>query len=126
MNARETLGANFNLNHRQNKFSFFANYSTLYDHNVQVMENSFEIHNADFVSSFHSLMDRPIQLTTQSFRTGFEWDIGSKTKIGTLVSAFHRHWQLDASSVFNNKITTDSSSYGTINIEELQKRVQKN
>lgn len=119
MNARETLGANFNLNHRKNKFSFFADYSILYDHNIWVTENSFQINNPDFVSSFHSIMDRPFKLTTQSFRTGFEYDLGNKTKIGTLVSAFQRHYKMDASSVFNNQITPDSSSLGSIQIKEL-------
>ncbi|MEX2568127.1 MAG: outer membrane beta-barrel family protein, partial [Cyclobacteriaceae bacterium] len=119
MNARETLGANFNLNHRKNKLSFFADYAMLYDHNIQVFENSFQIHNPGFVSSFESVMDRPNKLTTHSFRTGFEYDLSSKTKVGALVSAFQRHYQMDASSEFNNKITSDSSSYGTINIEEL-------
>jgi hypothetical protein len=119
MNARETLGANFNLNHRKEKFSFFADYSILYDHNIQVFENRFQINNPDFVSSFHSVMDRPNKLTTQGFRTGFEWDLSSKTKIGTIVSAFQRNYQMAASSVFNNRITPDSSSYGTINLHEL-------
>jgi hypothetical protein len=119
MNARETLGGNFNLNHRKDKFSFFADYSILYDHNVQVFENSFQIHTPDFVSRFRSIMDRPNKLTTQSFRTGFEYDLGSKTKFGTLISALQRHWQMDASSVFTNHITPDSSSHGTIDINEL-------
>lgn len=119
MNAREILGTNFNLNHRKNKFSFFVDYSILYDHNVQVFENSFQINNPDFTSSFKSIMDRPTELTTQSIRTGLEWDLGSKTKIGTIVSGFQRKHQMIASSIFNNKITADSSSNGTIKIEEL-------
>lgn len=119
MNARETLGTNFNLNHRKNKFSFFVDYQILHDHNIQVFENSFRIDNPDFTSSFASIMDRPYQLTTQSFRTGLEWDLSSNTRIGTIVSGFQRKHHMFASSVFDNKITTDSSSYGTIKIEEL-------
>ncbi len=119
MNARETLGVNFNLNHRKNIFSFFADYSILYDHNIQVMENSFQINNPDFISGFSSIMERPYQLITQSFRTGLEFDLSSKTKIGTLISAFQRRHEMDASSVFNNHITPDSSSNGTIDIYEL-------
>ncbi len=119
MNARETLGGNFNINHRKDKFSFFVDYTILYDHNIQVWGNNFQIHNPDFVSSFHSSMNRPNKLTTQSFRTGFEFDLSNKTKIGTLISAYQRHYQMDASSVFNNNITSDSTSYGTINVDEL-------
>lgn len=119
MNARETLGANFNLNHRKNNFSFFMDYSILHDHNIQVFENSFRIDNPDFTSSFASIMDRPYQLTTQSFRTGLEWDLSSNTRIGTIVSGFQRKHHMFASSIFDNKITADSSSYGTIKIEEL-------
>ncbi|CAN5617231.1 hypothetical protein BH23BAC1_BH23BAC1_04180 [soil metagenome] len=88
-------------------------------HNIQVIENNFIINNPDFISSFHSIMDRPYKLTTQNFRTGFEWDLSNKTKIGTIVSANQRHHQMNASSVFDNKITSDSSSYGTIHIDEL-------
>ena len=119
MNARETLGGNFSLNHRKNKFSFFVDYSILYDHNLQVFDNSFQINNPDFVSTFHSIMNRPFKMTTQSFRTGFEFDLGSKTKIGTLISAYQSHMQMYASSVFDNLITPDSSSNGTILINEL-------
>jgi outer membrane receptor protein involved in Fe transport len=119
MNARETLGANFNLNHRKNRFSFFVDYSILYDHNKWVTENNFQINNPDFVSTFHSIMDRPYKLTTQTFRTGLEFDLSKKIKIGTLISLFQRHYQMDASTVFNNHITPDSSSLGTIQINEL-------
>ncbi|HSI74890.1 MAG TPA: outer membrane beta-barrel protein [Lunatimonas sp.] len=118
MNARETLGANFNLTHRKNKISFFADYSILYDHTIHTFENSFQINNPDFVSSFHSIMDRPTKVSTQSARAGLEWDISNNTKLGTLVSGFQRNHRLNASSVFNNKITADSSSYGTIKVEE--------
>jgi outer membrane receptor protein involved in Fe transport len=119
MNARETLGANFIINHRNEKFSFFVDYAILYDHNINVWENIFQIQNPDFVSSFHSIMDRPNKLTNQSFRSGFEFDMGSKTKVGTLVSASQRHYQMDASSVVKNQISTDSSNHGTIKIHEL-------
>ncbi len=119
MNARETLGGNFNLNHRRKNFSFFVDYAILYDQNIWVMENSFQINNPDFVSSFQSIMDRPFKLTNQSFRTGFEFDLSKKTNIGALISANQRHYQMDATAVFNNKITSDSSSYGNINIHEL-------
>lgn len=38
-NAREILGANFNINHRKDKFSFFADYSVQHDHNKHIFEN---------------------------------------------------------------------------------------
>jgi len=119
MNARETLGANFNINHRRENFSFFVDYSIQYDHNIHVLENGFQINNPDFVPRFYSIMDRPNKLTTQSFRTGLEWNLSSQTKIGTIVTAFQRHYQMNASSVFTNYITPDSSSFGTINLDEL-------
>ncbi|WP_163381565.1 outer membrane beta-barrel protein [Cyclobacterium sp. SYSU L10401] len=119
MNARETLGVNFNLNYRKNKFSFFIDYSLLYDHNVQNSRNRFQISNPGFVSSFHSIMDRPYKLTTQNVRTGLEWELNSNTRIGSILSGFQRHHHMFASSIFNNKITADSSRYGTIKIEEL-------
>ncbi len=119
MNAKETFGSNFNINQRKNKFSFFVNYSILYDKNIQVTESRLRINNPDFISSFNSIMNRPYTLTTQNFRTGLEYDLSSKTKIGTLVTVFNRRWDMDASSVFNNKITADSSSYGTIKINVL-------
>ncbi|MEX2568296.1 MAG: outer membrane beta-barrel family protein, partial [Cyclobacteriaceae bacterium] len=120
MNARETLGGNFNINHRKNKFSFFADFSILYDHNIQVMQNGFQIHHPDFISSLYSIMNRPIKWTTQSLRSGFELDLSSKTKIGTLVSAFQKRFQLDATAVFNNRITPDSSSNGSILVDYLE------
>jgi len=119
MNARETLGANFNLNHRREKFSFFVDYSILYDHNVHVAENGFQINNPDFVSRFYSVMDRPNIYSTQSFRTGFEFDLTRKTKVGSIVTAFQRYYRMDAFSSFDNRITPDSSNYGSIILNEL-------
>jgi len=119
MNARETLGGNFNINHRKNRFSFFADYSIQYDHNIQIFESDFQINNPGFSSRFYSIMDRPYKHITHNFRTGFEYDLDSKTKMGFLVTAYQRHHKMYASSVFNNHITPDSSNYGTIDIYEL-------
>lgn len=119
MNARETLGTNFNLTHRKNKFSFFADYSILYNHNVSVFENSFKINNPDYISSFHAINETPTQLTTQSARAGFEWDLSINTKAGMLVSGFQRNHALNPHSIFNNKITADSSNNGTIKAVRL-------
>ncbi len=118
-NAREILQSNFNLNHRKEKFSFFVDYSIMHDPNIQTFDNNFQIQNPNFTSSFNSFMNRPHQLTTQSFRTGLELDISNKTKVGSIVSAFRRYYNMDASSVFDNKITPDSSSFGTIVLNEL-------
>jgi hypothetical protein len=119
MNARETLGANFNLNHRREKFSFFVDYSILNDPNIQSFENHIKINNPDFLTTIYSFMDRPYQLTTQSLRTGIELNLGSRTKVGSVLTATQRYYQMDASSVFHNRITPDSSSMGTIILDEL-------
>ncbi len=121
VNGAETLGANFNLNHRRRALSFFTDYSVLYDHNKQFWDNRLYITNPDFNSVFHSITNRRVYTTVQNFRTGAEVTISKKTSVGALLTFYQRHFKQNALSEVNNQIATDSSRTATIAISELNR-----
>lgn len=121
VNGAETLGANFNLNHRRRAWSFFTDYSILYDHNKQFFENRLFITNPDFTSVFHSVANRREYTTVQNFRTGAEVNISKKTSVGALLTLYQRHYKQSSLSEVNNQIAPDSSRTAAIAISELNR-----
>jgi hypothetical protein len=123
MNARETLGTNFNLNHRKNKFSFFADYSILYDHNVHVLENHFSIHHPDFHSSFHCVKgifsdfanDVEVLYTQNGFTLRNEELSGlAYLEEDVLAVYMAAEWMINESSQVNEIFQNGTLEYGTI------------
>lgn len=98
MNGGETLGTNFNINHRSNRMTFFTDYSILYDHNKEMMKNELEFFQPDFTSQFHSKMNRSPFTTVQNFRAGIEFNVGEKTVIGSMLTLYQRQFKMKAIS----------------------------
>ncbi|AHM62481.1 TonB-dependent receptor [Flammeovirgaceae bacterium 311] len=121
MNGAETLGANFNLNHRRRNFSFFTDYSILYDHNKESWDNRLRIADAGFTTAFNSITEREPYTTVQNFRTGAEFNISKSTSVGVLVTLYQRHYKQKALTQLRDQIAPDSSRTAAINIRELNR-----
>ncbi|MBS9525117.1 TonB-dependent receptor [Litoribacter alkaliphilus] len=117
-NARETLGANFNINHRKNKVSYFLDYSIHYDKNIEIWTNQIRVIQPDFVSELNSHTDRYSITTTQNFRTGGEYQISKKSAVGAMFTFALRNWGLDANTVSSNIVSQDSTALVTTIIRE--------
>ncbi|WP_224997575.1 outer membrane beta-barrel family protein [Cesiribacter sp. SM1] len=121
VNGAETLGANFNLNHRRRNFSFFTEYSILYDHNRESWDNRLRIADPAFTSDFNSITKREPYTTVQNFRTGAEINLSKSTSMGALVTLYQRHYKQEALTQLNDRIAPDSSRTAAINIRELNR-----
>lgn len=93
MKGKETLGTNFNLNHRKKNISFFIDYSLLYEHTIQNWVNELQITKPDFNSHFYSTSKRIPLTTVQNLRVGSEIQVNPKTTVGALVTLYQRHWK---------------------------------
>lgn len=121
MTGKETLGTNFNLNHRRENFLFFTDYSIRYDRSIQHWDNELVMEKQDFTSRFYSSSERLPRTSVQNFRIGSEFQIRPKTKIGTLVTLYQRHWNMKALTSAVNTITPDSSRNADIDVRELNR-----
>lgn len=107
-NKGEILGANFNLNHRNKKYNLFFDYSIHNDKNEHLWINKRIIRGEKFDRTISSTSHRSPTTTVQNFRTGFEYDITSKTNVKILVTGYRRNWDMDAETEDVNNITADS------------------
>ena len=106
-NKGETLGTNFNFNHRSNRYSFFVDYSILSDHNEQPWINKRTIKGEEFDRTVVSTSQRDSRTTVQNFRTGLAYDISSKTSAKLLLTGYRRNWDMDAATENVNVISPD-------------------
>ncbi|MEM9921197.1 MAG: TonB-dependent receptor, partial [Bacteroidota bacterium] len=72
-NQAETLGANFNLNHRAKKVNLFLDYTIHYDKYEVPWDNSRFIRTPTFEKKSISLSDRVPKKTVQNLRAGIEY-----------------------------------------------------
>jgi len=107
-NKGEILGGNFNLNHRNNNYNFFFDYSILYDKNKNLWINKRTIRGEKFDRTISSTSHRSPTTTVQNFRSGFEYDLTSKTNAKILVTGYRRNWDMDAITEDVNNLSTDS------------------
>jgi len=107
-NKGETLGTNFNLNHRANRYSFFIDYSILSDRNEHLWINDRTIRGGDFDRTVISTSQRDPRTTVQNFRTGIEYDFSPKTSAKLLITGYRRNWDMDATTENVNVISPDS------------------
>lgn len=120
-NKGETLGGNFNLNHRATKYNYFVDYSILYDRNQHTWINQRAIQDEGFERTVISDSKRDPQNTVQNFRTGVEYDLTDKTKIEVLATAYRRNWDMDALTENINTASPDSIIVTEMSLNEKNK-----
>ena len=107
-NKGETLGTNFNLNHRNDRFSYFVDYSILSDRNKNSWENERIVREEGFDKTVFNNSIREPHTTVQNIRTGIEYDLNSKTNAKVLVTGYRRNWDMDAITTDQNSLSMDS------------------
>ena len=95
-NKAETFGNNFNLNHRNDGFNYFLDYSILSDRNQNswITTRSMGVEpnvQTELTSSYRE----PVS-TVQNIRSGMEMGITPNTDIRVLVTGYRRNWDMDA------------------------------
>ncbi|MEM9921335.1 MAG: outer membrane beta-barrel family protein, partial [Bacteroidota bacterium] len=101
-NQAETLGANFNLNHRAKKVNLFLDYTIHYDKYEVPWDNSRFIRTPTFEKKSISLSDRVPKKTVQNLRAGIEYLITPDFTLNALVTGYRRGWDMNAVTTIEN------------------------
>lgn len=113
----ETIGGNFNINHRNKKFSYFLDYSILRNHNLHILNTNRQ----SIANEFQSVIDysyRENVTTQQNLNAGFEWNLGKATSLNILFTGYHRNWNLDALTNDVNNLAANSTVFTDMKIHE--------
>lgn len=114
----ETLSGNFSINHRTKYFSCFADYSLTRRHNLHILNTKQTFRNTGFNRSVTGYSHRENVTRQQNLRSGFEWELNSKTLLSFVISAYRRNWTLRADTDESNYATADSTIVTHMRIAE--------
>jgi Outer membrane protein beta-barrel family/CarboxypepD_reg-like domain len=115
----ETLGGNFNLNHRSERFACFIDYSFLRNHNQHILKLNRQSIDNGFVQTVNDNSRRENITTQQNLDAGLEWKLNANTFLNLSFTGYRRNWGLTAFNNDNNYVAIDSTVITTMNIDEL-------
>jgi hypothetical protein len=114
----ESFGGNFNINHRDKRLAFYADYSILTNHNLHYYESE--------TRSYHNGMERRIDAYShrenftiqQNASIGLEWKLADNSSLNVLLTGYRRNWDLDANADDINQVGADSTVETTMIVDE--------
>ena len=111
---RPKFGGTFNINFRKGPINLFADLSANNDysiHNTRIFRrNEFE----EQVTTLNIDSHRPAFTGLYNGRLGLDYELSEKTTIGVLLSAYYRHWDLEASTNTQLDDSVHGSSSATL------------
>ncbi len=114
----ETLGGNFNVNHRNKKVACFFDYSILRNHNLHIMKmNRLSLYSG-FAQTVDDYSHRENITTQQNLNAGLEWKLTNNTLLNLSFTGYRSNWDLNALTDDNNHISLDSTIIAKMNIHE--------
>jgi len=114
----ETLGGNFNLNHRGNKLAFFIDYSILRNHNLHIFKMTNESLQNGFAQAVKDHSDRENITTQQNLNAGIEWKFAKNSLLNLSFTGYRRNWDMNALANDVNRAAIDSTVITNMNIHE--------
>ncbi len=114
----ETLGANFNLQHRNKKAAYFLDYSVLRNHNQHIAKTYRRYVDDDFVQTVSNYSPRENLTIQQNLSAGLEWQLAKKTSMNVLLTGYNRNWDLTAHAQDRNQSSIDSTAITDTDIHE--------
>ncbi len=114
----ETLGANFNLQHRNKKAAYFLDYSVLRNHNQHIANIYRRYVDNDFVQTVSDYSRRENLTIQQNLSAGVEWQLAKNTSINVLFTGYSRNWDLTAHAQDRNQVSIDSTAITDTDIHE--------
>ncbi|MBR9923321.1 MAG: TonB-dependent receptor [Bacteroidetes bacterium] len=110
----EKYGGSVNFNLRQSKVNFYGSYSYSFDHSPQLFTNYRSVvQNGTTVETYTESLRDPDQIDNNA-RLGLDVDLGEKTVLGLLATAYDSYWRMDATN--NIEIREDGSLVQSIEI----------
>ncbi|HZY82592.1 MAG TPA: outer membrane beta-barrel protein, partial [Cyclobacteriaceae bacterium] len=111
----ETLGANFGVSRRTEKFALYSDYSFLRTHNLHKMD--LERHtNAGMSVVNHS--HRENWTDQHNLNIGAEWQVSKNFSVDVLLTGYSRRWRLNAVTDDVSENSPDSTVTTRMNINE--------
>ena len=120
-NKAETLGGNFNLNHRSKRLNTFLNYSIHHDRNRHEWINERYRTVDNFTQTNMSSSHRKPLTIVQNLQAGVAYDFNDKTTASLLITGYRRKWDMTAETSNFNTITVDSTYVTKMSILEINK-----
>lgn len=114
----ETLGANFNLNHRGEKFAWFVDYTFMRTHNLHRMAIDRQLNDNGFTQAVINHSRRENVTHQQNINAGAEWKISKNTVFNLLFTGYRRNWLLNATTRDLNNVAADSTVVTDMKIHE--------
>ena len=114
----ETLGANFNVHHRNKKIAYFLDYSVLRNHNLHIAKMYRSYISNDFVQTVSDYSRRENLTIQQNLSAGFEWQMAKNTSVNVLLTGYSRNWDLTAHAQDRNQVSIDSTAITDTDIHE--------
>jgi hypothetical protein len=114
----ETLGGNFNLNHRNKNLAFFLDYSILRNHNLHIMKMRRRFLNNEFAQTVSVDSHRENVTNQQNVNTGIEWKLSANSLVNLSFTGYRRNWNLSANTNDVYHMTTDSTLTTEMKIDE--------
>jgi hypothetical protein len=116
--AKETVGGNFNLNHRNGRFNYFIDYSILRNNNVHAFTINRESLEDGFLKTVDDKSHRDNVTTQQNLNGGFEWKLSNRTALNLLFSGYRRNWQMNALAEDINREASNSTIITNLKVYE--------
>ena len=114
----ETLGSNFNVQHRNKKAAYFLDYSVLRNHNQHIANIHRRYVDNDFVRTVSDYSRRENLTIQQNLGAGLEWQLAKNTSMNVLLTGYSRNWDLTAHSQDRNQVSIDSTAITDTDIHE--------
>ncbi|HMJ70302.1 MAG TPA: TonB-dependent receptor [Cyclobacteriaceae bacterium] len=114
----ETVGGNFNINHRTAKLAFYADYSFVRTHNLHTMDLEKRTSVPGFTQSVVNHSHRKNITHQHNINTGVEWRFSKNLLLDVLVTGYSRDWELNALTNDISRVSPDSTVLTEMNIHE--------
>lgn len=106
----DAFGGNFNINHRNERFAFFADYGISTNRNLHYYRSETRSLNNGIPQRISAYSHRENFTIQQNASMGFEWKVSNNSDINLLLTGYRRNWTLDANTDDTNQIGTDSTT----------------
>ena len=120
-NQAETLGGNFNLNHRGDRFNYFMDYSIMSDKNNQPWINEWTFEGGEIPVTDFSDQQRSFRKTVQNLRVGASYELTDRTEVDVLLTGYQRLWDMPDAFTENIRTFEDSVVHTDMHVNEKNK-----
>ena len=114
----ESLGGNFNINHRNKRLGFFVDYSIMTNHNLHYYRSDTRSYHNGLAQRIGAYSHRENFTVQQNASVGLEWKLSDKSTLNVLLTGYRRKWNLDANTDDINQVGVDSTVLTSMIVEE--------